>query len=436
MTTGRFDALVVGAGPAGSIAALVLARAGARVALVEKSTFPRDKACGDLIGPRGVQVLRDLAIEFPDASRVADMIVVGPTGNRVRLPAAPGRTYPGHGIVVRRSEFDATLQQAAIAAGAEFFDGRADEPIGTDDRLDGFTLSSSTRLRADAIIGADGATSRVAELAQLVDPARVLWGFAVRTYREETVDLPHIMFWTPTPGHAFPGYGWVFPAGEGRVNVGLGVGVLADRTAGRRATRDLYDFLEHSSHVGVLNGRAPTRPLEQPLGAWLKMGLVGTTPARDRVLLVGDAAGLVNPLQGEGIAQAMDSGRAAAHAILCGVDRATDHYRAHLARHHLPYLSTTASLQRSLLHRPRLTAAVTRGLTAPGVGNSLAGAWSIAWNNLLDGAPPSRAATTAAAVAGLGRIASAGSSDRRWIRIHSRNDQPSDDHARVSNATR
>ena len=108
------------------------------------------------------------------------------------------------------------------------------------------------------------------------------------------------MLWTPAPGAAFPGYGWVFPAGEGRVNVGLGVGVLADRTAGRRAARDLDAFLEHASRVGVLGARAPAPSPARPLGAWLKMGLVGTTPARDRVFLVGDAAGLVNPLQGEG----------------------------------------------------------------------------------------------------------------------------------------
>ena len=154
------------------------------------------------------------------------------------------------------------------------------------------------------------------------------------------------------------------------------------------------------------------------------MGLVGTTPARDRVFLVGDAAGLVNPLQGEGIAQAMDSGRAAADAILGGIDQAPDRYRAHLARTYVPYLSTTASVQRSLLRRPRLVAALTRGLTSPGVGRSLAGGWSIMWNDLLDGAPPSRATRVAATAAGLGRILTARSVDRRWIGAHVEESSP------------
>src|SRR6478752_3766358 len=152
--SGRFDVVVVGAGPAGSVAALVLARSGAQVALADKAAFPRDKACGDLVGPRGVQLLHDLALEVPDTDRVSDMLVVGPTGNRVRLPAPPGRTYPGYGIVVQRSVFDATLQLEAIAAGTTFFEGRAGEPLDRDGRLDGFTLSSTTSLRADVIVGA------------------------------------------------------------------------------------------------------------------------------------------------------------------------------------------------------------------------------------------------------------------------------------------
>jgi len=423
VTDRRFDVLVVGAGPAGSIAALVLARGGARVAIVDKARFPRDKACGDLIGPRGVQLLRDLRLDMPDAPRVSDMLVVGPTGNRVRLPARAGRTYPGHGIVVPRSQFDAALQRAAIDAGAEFLHGRADAPIDEDGRLSGFSVSSgsrrtATRVRADVVVGADGATSRVAEVARLVDPGRVLWGFAIRGYYDTPINLPHILFWTPTPASAFPGYGWAFPAGEGCANVGLGIGVLADRSAGRRAARDLDAFVAHACRVGVLDAGNTPRSTSRPLGAWLKMGLVGTRPASRRVLLVGDAAGLVNPLQGEGIAQAMDSGRAAAVAILGSVEHAADQYRAHLAREHARYLCTSASVQRSLLRNPRLVAALTRGLTWPGVGTPLAGGWSIMWNNLLDGAPPGIAKGVAAAATGLGRAMTAYSEDRRWIEAH------------------
>src|SRR5437867_10372001 len=186
----RFDVLVVGSGPAGSIAALVLARGGARVALVDKARFPRDKACGDLVGPRGVQLLDDLGLKVPGAETVGDMVVVGPTGRRVRLPCRPGITYPGHGFAAPRAVLDETLREAAVSAGAEPFVGRAGAPLFRNQdgngRLEGFELSSGTRLLADVVIGADGATSRVADAAGLTDPTRVLWGFALRAY----VDAP------------------------------------------------------------------------------------------------------------------------------------------------------------------------------------------------------------------------------------------------------
>jgi geranylgeranyl reductase family protein len=413
LTEKRFDVLVVGAGPAGSITALVLARGGARVALVDKASFPRDKACGDLIGPRGVQLLHDLNLFVPCGVRVSDMVVVGPTGRRVRLPARAGRTYPGYGICVARYNFDTALQRAAIEAGAEFFESRADAPLTDGDRLSGFVLSSSTRVQADVVVGADGATSRVAATAGLVDPERVLWGFAARTYIDEDVPLPYIVVWAPERGTAFPGYGWVFPGGNGGANLGLGVAVLSDRAAGRRATRAFNAFLSHATRIGILEHRRD--PAGTPLGAWLKLGMVGTVPARERVLLVGDAAGLVNPLQGEGIAQAMGSGAAAAQAILADPGRAHIRYRASIGRRYAPYLSTTAPLHRFVLPRPRLVANVTRALTAPGVGRTLAGGWAIAWNDLLDGAPPSIAMAVATAAGGLGRAATAGAADRRWI---------------------
>ncbi|HEY3702895.1 MAG TPA: FAD-dependent monooxygenase, partial [Acidimicrobiales bacterium] len=121
----RFDTAVVGSGPAGSVAALTLARAGASVALIDKAGFPRDKACGDLVGPRGVQLLTELGLERPDALRLGDMVVVGPTGGRALLPAVPGLAYPGEAWAVPRTSLDARLRRAALDAGAEEVTGRA-----------------------------------------------------------------------------------------------------------------------------------------------------------------------------------------------------------------------------------------------------------------------------------------------------------------------
>jgi geranylgeranyl reductase family protein len=411
----RFDALVIGAGPAGSVTALVLARGGARVAIVDKARFPRDKACGDLVGPRGVQLLSDLAVEVPCAATVGDMIVVGPTGRRVRLPCYPGVTYPGYALASPRASLDATLQGAAVSAGAVPFVGRAAGPLVRESSLDGFELSSGERLRADVVIGADGASSRVADVAGLVDSARVLWGFALRAYLDDPVAVPHIVLWEPTAWRGFPGYGWLFPGIGGRANVGLGLGVLADRRAGARATQDFGAFLEHLWRLGVLNAHVAPSAVPNRLGGWLKMGMVGTTPARGRVLLVGDAAGLVNPLQGEGIAQGMLSGRAAAEAVLAGPATAATRYRAFLASAFAPYQSAAAPVHAALLPRPRATAAIGRVLTAPVVGRVVAGGWSIFWNDLVEGATPRPARTFAAAAGRIGRAAMTSTRTGRWF---------------------
>ncbi|HEY2429787.1 MAG TPA: NAD(P)/FAD-dependent oxidoreductase, partial [Acidimicrobiales bacterium] len=292
MADDRYDVLVVGSGPAGSVAALVLARGGARVALLDKARFPRDKACGDLVGPRGVQVLNDLGVAVPGTLTVADMVVVGPTGRRVRLPCVPGLTYPGHALAVPRARFDDALREAAVGAGAIPVTGQARDPVGGPSGLGGFTLAGGGQVRADVVIGADGATSRVAEAAGLVDAGRVLWGFAVRSYLEVPVDAPYIVFWERRRWRGVPGYGWLFPGPGGCANVGFGIGTRGDRVPAAQAVRLLPEFLEHLADLGLLADPAPgaTR-----LGGWLKMGMVGTIPAVGGVLLVGDAAGLVNP---------------------------------------------------------------------------------------------------------------------------------------------
>jgi geranylgeranyl reductase family protein len=422
-----FDAVVVGAGPAGSVAALVLARAGVRVALIDKAAFPRDKACGDLIGPRGVQILEDLGVELPD-ERVGDMQVVGPTGRRVRLRAFPGLTYPGFGVMVPRLRFDEMLRAKALDAGAEGFTARAGPPLVDDGgQVTGFRLeggdADGVAVRGDVVIGADGALSRVGEVAGLVAADRVLWGFAVRAYVPATPTLPEIWFWEPGRWKGYAGYGWLFPGHDGAANVGLGVGVRGSRSGGARATRDLDAYLADlhgAGQVRLPDGLAPGARL----GGWLKMGMVGTTPARGRTLLVGDAAGLVNPLQGEGIAQALGSARAAAEAVIAaGPAGAAGRYRVALGRLYAHYAATTTPVTSAMLARPRLIAGVGRLLTAPAVGRMVAGGWSLYWNDLLDGAAPGgprRAATVADRVAD---VVTRTSRDRRSVWDSVRPDQ-------------
>jgi len=409
----RFDVVVVGGGPAGSVAALVLARGGARVALVDKAAFPRDKACGDIVGPRGLQILTDLGLPAPIGCDVGDIAVVG-SGRRALLPCGQGLAYPDHGTAVTRTVFDSFLHDAAVDAGVAAIHGRAVEPLERQGRIDGYRLSTCHDLRADFVIGADGATSRVAADARLVDGKRVLWGFAVRTYTADVVEVPAIVLWEPAPWRAFPGYGWVFPGPAGRANVGLGLGTVGDRRAGARVQQELPRFLAYVREIGLLTGRAGTDDSRR-LGGWLKMGLVGTTPALGRVLLVGDAAGLVNPLQGEGIAQAMGSGRSAADALLGEPGRAAACYRATLAADHLPYHRITAAMQAWLVGRPRAVAAVSRVLMIAARSDAVAGGWSVFWNELLDGAPPNRHRSVAAAVTRLGQLTTARTSTAKWF---------------------
>jgi hypothetical protein len=165
------------------------------------------------------------------------------------------------------------------------------------------------------------------------------------------------------------------------------------------------------------------------------MGIVGTTPAAGRVLLVGDAAGLINPLQGEGISQALGSGRAAADAILGGPGNAAERYRASLVVDHLPYHRITAAVQAAMVSRPRAVAVAARLLTRAGGVNALSGGWAVFWNELLDGAPQNRHRSIAEAVTRIGNVVTSRSSAARWFNAMLRDCAlQTSDAPRVSNA--
>ena len=397
MTTQRFDAVVVGAGPAGSVAALALARAGARVALADKAAFPRDKACGDLVGPRGVQVLADLGVAVPDAGRGTDLLAVGPSGRRSRLPAYAGRTYPGHGIVVPRLALDHALREAALRAGAAGVRARITAvEDGPDGRVSAVIGSDGRRLAGDVIIGADGALSPLARLTGMLDPGAALWGFAIRAYVPAEVPLPLLVLLDSRPWRIYPGYGWLFPGADGQANVGIGVGLGTSR---RRTPLggDLGRLCALLAERGDLAPGARTGPV---IGGWLRMGGTGTAPAAGNVLLVGDAAGLINPLQGEGIGPGVVSAVLAAEAVLAGPARAGSTYTEALAAAFGGYLRGASALQSALLRRPVLASAGMRLLTAPFVRRAVAGTWSIYWNGLVDGARARPSAWAARAVQG------------------------------------
>ena len=395
MTEGPFDAVVVGAGPAGSVAALVLARGGARVALVDKASFPRDKACGDLVGPRGVQVLAELGVRVPDAGQGSDLLAVGPSGRASKLPAFPGRSYADHGVVVPRLVFDNALREAAVSAGAVPVQARitAVDADG-DGTVRAVIAGDGRRLAADVIIGADGALSPLARLTGMLDPDTALWGFAIRAYLPAEVPLPLLVLLDASPWRIYPGYGWLFPGADGQANVGIGVGLgTTRRQAPLRG--DLARF------CALLAGRGDIGPGVTPgpvTGGWLRMGGTGTPAAAGNVLLAGDAAGLINPLQGEGIAPGMVSARLAAEAVLAHPADPGPAYTEVLAAAFGGYMPGAAALQTALLRRPAVASAGIRLLTAPGVGRLMAGTWSLYWNGLVDGARPRPSAWSAGVV--------------------------------------
>jgi geranylgeranyl reductase family protein len=311
------DVAVVGGGPAGAAAAIVLARAGRDVVLIDKATFPRDKCCGDGLTAAALREYEWLGLRpesVPDWQVVDQAWVRGPTGRTVQFPLPEGRGQ--YSVCAPRAQLDAALLDVARAAGVKVHDGHA--LTGARAQLGGIELDVDGlgALVARYAIGADGMWSPLRKALGVARPGYLGEWHAFRQYFSG-VGAAASGLWVWFEPDLLPGYAWSFPLPGGRANVGFGI----HRDAGI-ATRDMKrmwpEILARPHIREVLGDGARAEGVHK---AWPIPARVDDTPlaaAGGRALFVGDAACATDPMTGEGIAQALLSGRWAAEAMLSG----------------------------------------------------------------------------------------------------------------------
>ncbi|HEU5430856.1 MAG TPA: NAD(P)/FAD-dependent oxidoreductase [Thermomicrobiales bacterium] len=378
------EAIVIGAGPAGSAAAIELARRGPDVLLLDRATFPRDKPCGDLIGVRAMALARALGVDEQPLRPYAPLrgaFISADRGSVDLTPAtALGRfaAQRGDARVVPRTVFDAALVKAALAAGARVRRVAVREV--TDWRngarsVRGADAEEPIELRARCVIVAGGYGCRVAaNTAAPVDGAEPARGIAVRGYWSG-VDAPPGRIVFALDRWLLPGYGWVFPLPDGGANVG--VGALVGRSAPREPLRDLYARFTSDPASPAFPWLRGAYERDRPRSWPLDLGPRRRRLVADGLLVAGEAAALVGPLTGAGIYFAMASGalagRTLAAALASGrADRdALRDYGAIVRRQRAPWLRAELLAQRWLGDPNRLerVLAATRAMPgAPAIG--------------------------------------------------------------------
>jgi geranylgeranyl reductase family protein len=314
----RTDVLVVGAGPAGSAAAAWAARSGRDTVLVDAAVFPRDKTCGDGLTPRAIAELDRLGLDdWVRAHTVNHGLRAHGFGQTLLLPW-PGGSLPGYGSAVARTELDDQIRTTAMKSGAIGIDGTR----AVDVEMDGGRVSSvwfesggeAFELGCKRLVVADGVRSPLGKLLGRTWHRDTVYGVAGRSYVDSTMsDDPWISSHLELRGQSneiLSGYGWIFPLGDGSVN--LGVGTLA--TAKRPAEVALRPLMRHYADQRRedfgLSG-----DLRMPTSAMLPMGGAVSHVAGPNWALIGDAAACVNPLNGEGIDYGLETGRLLADVL-------------------------------------------------------------------------------------------------------------------------
>ena len=303
------DLLVIGAGPAGCAAAIAATRAGRSVVVVDRATFPRDKTCGDGLTAGALRLLEHLDVPLAaldSSAPVSDVVLVSPSGRRMELPLP---RVGEHARVMRRVDLDAALVGAARAAGAAVIEGGALTALKSLDSGVEATLDDGQVLRAPFAIASDGNYSTARRLLTPDAPPLLGEWSAFRQYFSG-VDDPRL--WVLFERDLLPGYAWVFPLPGGRANVGFGM-LRGPGVSGKVLAAKWRDLLDRPSLRAVMG---PNAVAEGSHRAWpIPSHLDPARLAHGRVLFAGDAAGVVDPMTGEGIAQALETGILAARAI-------------------------------------------------------------------------------------------------------------------------
>jgi geranylgeranyl reductase family protein len=311
--TRSYDVIVIGAGPSGSSAAYFLARQGLKVLVLDKSEFPRDKPCGDVLTPRALSVLQEMDI-LDEIRRIAwklgRLLVTAPSGKTVELLIPPLPHAPSYVLAIPRLRLDNIVRERALRNGAKSI-GHAHviNVIHTGGKVT-VTTDSGSAYESRVVIIAIGASTKLLSTLRLYQQHQSM-ALVARTYFEDIGNLNNCLHFCFS-GVTFPGYGWIFPLSESAANIGTGV-LSHSRSSAASSPRKAFDtFVQTPLMKSLLQGAAQVAPLKSyPL----RMDFPQALTFGNRMLLVGEAAGLVNPLTGDGIDYGLESGRTAAKHV-------------------------------------------------------------------------------------------------------------------------
>jgi menaquinone-9 beta-reductase len=313
--------LVVGGGPAGSAAAYWMARDGLDVTLVEKKEYPRDKTCGDGLTPRAILQLEDMGFDFdvPEFHRITGLRSYAGDDLMIEMPWPDHSRFPSWGGVIRRRDLDHQVARLAEKEGVRVREKTTATPVIDDGRLTSVTLSNGGGeevVTPTLTIIADGSMNRFGRELGTERRRDYPMGMAARGYysspRSDDPFLESQLDLRDANGNTMPGYGWVFPLGDGTVNVGVGLLSTFRHWKDVNTTNMMNDYVATAPDYWGLSEQSK---LSKPMGGKLTMSYSKGPLVGHNWLTIGDAAGAINPWNGEGISYAYETGRIAADYV-------------------------------------------------------------------------------------------------------------------------